>query len=222
MQIVAHTLSADGVRNCVEAGIHHLVHARWLSAAGRWSRSGGRGGGDEPLDRASRADLGGVTAPGWMDAARCPRRTKRRRGSAPTPHRERARCRRCPYRTPWPRAHTDPPGHGLGFGEESPDSRQELSVAMSWPEGRLDREPRPWWKRCNHARSWPHSVLFAWLKRVSSRPQFRPWVVGAEGMGVRPNGRSPLLTACSIGNHKPPTGWRLGSPLPRPSPTETS
>jgi imidazolonepropionase-like amidohydrolase len=32
MQIVAHTLAADGVRNCVEAGIHHLVHARWLSA----------------------------------------------------------------------------------------------------------------------------------------------------------------------------------------------
>jgi len=32
MQIVAHTLSADGVRNCVEAGIHHLVHARWLSS----------------------------------------------------------------------------------------------------------------------------------------------------------------------------------------------
>ena len=32
MQIVAHTLSADGVRNCVEAGIHHLVHGRWLSA----------------------------------------------------------------------------------------------------------------------------------------------------------------------------------------------
>jgi len=32
MQIVAHTLSADGVRNCVEAGIHHLVHARWYSA----------------------------------------------------------------------------------------------------------------------------------------------------------------------------------------------
>lgn len=32
MQIVAHTLSADGVRNCVEAGIHHLVHARWLAA----------------------------------------------------------------------------------------------------------------------------------------------------------------------------------------------
>ena len=32
MQIVAHTLSADGVRNCVDAGIHHLVHARWLSA----------------------------------------------------------------------------------------------------------------------------------------------------------------------------------------------
>jgi imidazolonepropionase-like amidohydrolase len=32
MQIVAHTLSAEGVRNCVEAGIHHLVHARWYSA----------------------------------------------------------------------------------------------------------------------------------------------------------------------------------------------
>jgi len=31
-QIVAHTISADGVRNCVEAGIHHLVHARWLSS----------------------------------------------------------------------------------------------------------------------------------------------------------------------------------------------
>jgi imidazolonepropionase-like amidohydrolase len=35
MQIVAHTLSADGVRNCVEAGIHHLVHARWFSADAR-------------------------------------------------------------------------------------------------------------------------------------------------------------------------------------------
>ena len=32
MPIVAHTLSAEGVRNCVEAGIHHLIHARWLSA----------------------------------------------------------------------------------------------------------------------------------------------------------------------------------------------
>jgi imidazolonepropionase-like amidohydrolase len=32
MQIVAHTLSADGVRNCADAGIHHLVHGRWLSA----------------------------------------------------------------------------------------------------------------------------------------------------------------------------------------------
>jgi imidazolonepropionase-like amidohydrolase len=32
MQIVAHTLSADGVRNCAEAGVHHLVHARWLAA----------------------------------------------------------------------------------------------------------------------------------------------------------------------------------------------
>lgn len=29
VQIVAHTLSADGVRNCVEAGIHHIIHARW-------------------------------------------------------------------------------------------------------------------------------------------------------------------------------------------------
>ncbi|HZS33931.1 MAG TPA: amidohydrolase family protein [Methylomirabilota bacterium] len=32
MQLAAHTLSARGVRNCVEAGVHHLVHARWLSA----------------------------------------------------------------------------------------------------------------------------------------------------------------------------------------------
>jgi imidazolonepropionase-like amidohydrolase len=32
MQIVAHTLSADGVRNCADAGIHHVVHGRWLSA----------------------------------------------------------------------------------------------------------------------------------------------------------------------------------------------
>ncbi len=27
--IVAHTLAADGVRNCVEAGIHHIIHAKW-------------------------------------------------------------------------------------------------------------------------------------------------------------------------------------------------
>lgn len=32
VQIVAHTLSAEGVRRCAEAGIHHLIHARWLSA----------------------------------------------------------------------------------------------------------------------------------------------------------------------------------------------
>lgn len=32
MQLVAHTLSAEGVRNCVDAGVHHLIHARWLSA----------------------------------------------------------------------------------------------------------------------------------------------------------------------------------------------
>ncbi len=31
MQIVAHTLAAQGVRNCVEAGIHHVIHSRWLS-----------------------------------------------------------------------------------------------------------------------------------------------------------------------------------------------
>jgi hypothetical protein len=36
---------------------------------------------------------------------------------------------------------------------------------------------------------------------TSTEPRFRPWVVGADGMGVRPNGRSPALTACSIGNH---------------------
>ncbi|MCH7735742.1 MAG: amidohydrolase family protein [Chloroflexi bacterium] len=32
MQIVAHTLAAQGVKNCVEAGIHHLIHARWYPA----------------------------------------------------------------------------------------------------------------------------------------------------------------------------------------------
>ena len=30
--IVAHTLSAQGVKNCVEAGIHQMIHARWLDA----------------------------------------------------------------------------------------------------------------------------------------------------------------------------------------------
>ena len=29
VQIVAHTLAADGVENCVNAGIHNLIHARW-------------------------------------------------------------------------------------------------------------------------------------------------------------------------------------------------
>ena len=32
VQIVAHTHAAQGVRNCVDAGIHHLIHSRWLSA----------------------------------------------------------------------------------------------------------------------------------------------------------------------------------------------
>lgn len=32
MPIVAHTLSAQGVRSCAEAGIHHLIHVRWYSA----------------------------------------------------------------------------------------------------------------------------------------------------------------------------------------------
>ena len=32
VQIVAHTLSTEGIRNCVEAGIHHLIHARWHHA----------------------------------------------------------------------------------------------------------------------------------------------------------------------------------------------
>jgi imidazolonepropionase-like amidohydrolase len=31
VQIVAHTLAADGVQNCVKAGIHQLIHARWYS-----------------------------------------------------------------------------------------------------------------------------------------------------------------------------------------------
>ena len=30
VQIVAHSLSAQGTKNCVEAGIHHVIHARWL------------------------------------------------------------------------------------------------------------------------------------------------------------------------------------------------
>ncbi len=32
VQIVAHTLAAQGVKNCVEAGIHHLIHSRWYDA----------------------------------------------------------------------------------------------------------------------------------------------------------------------------------------------
>jgi imidazolonepropionase-like amidohydrolase len=32
MPVAAHTLSAAGIRNCVEAGVHHLIHARWLAA----------------------------------------------------------------------------------------------------------------------------------------------------------------------------------------------
>ncbi|MEE8363650.1 MAG: amidohydrolase family protein, partial [Dehalococcoidia bacterium] len=32
VQIVAHCLAAQGVRNCVEAGIHCLIHGRWLDA----------------------------------------------------------------------------------------------------------------------------------------------------------------------------------------------
>ncbi len=31
VQIVAHTLAAQGVQNCVEAGIHQLIHGRWWS-----------------------------------------------------------------------------------------------------------------------------------------------------------------------------------------------
>lgn len=32
VQIVSHCLAADGVRNCVEAGIHCLIHARWFDS----------------------------------------------------------------------------------------------------------------------------------------------------------------------------------------------
>ena len=32
LPVAAHALSAAGVRNCAEAGVHHLIHARWLSA----------------------------------------------------------------------------------------------------------------------------------------------------------------------------------------------
>lgn len=28
--VAAHTLSADGIRNCVEANVHHIIHARWF------------------------------------------------------------------------------------------------------------------------------------------------------------------------------------------------
>ena len=30
--LAAHTLAAQGTRNCAEAGVHHVIHARWLSA----------------------------------------------------------------------------------------------------------------------------------------------------------------------------------------------
>jgi imidazolonepropionase-like amidohydrolase len=32
MQIAAHSLAAQGVKNCVEAGIHHIIHGRWYPA----------------------------------------------------------------------------------------------------------------------------------------------------------------------------------------------
>lgn len=32
LPLAAHTLSTQGIRHCVEAGVHHLIHARWLSA----------------------------------------------------------------------------------------------------------------------------------------------------------------------------------------------
>lgn len=32
LPVAAHTLSTQGIRSCVEAGVHHLIHARWLSA----------------------------------------------------------------------------------------------------------------------------------------------------------------------------------------------
>jgi imidazolonepropionase-like amidohydrolase len=32
MPVAAHTLSTAGIRNCVEARVDHLIHARWLSA----------------------------------------------------------------------------------------------------------------------------------------------------------------------------------------------
>lgn len=35
LPIVAHTLSFDGAQNCVEAGIHHLIHARWFDREGQ-------------------------------------------------------------------------------------------------------------------------------------------------------------------------------------------
>jgi imidazolonepropionase-like amidohydrolase len=29
LEVAAHTLAADGVRNCVQAGVHHIVHGKW-------------------------------------------------------------------------------------------------------------------------------------------------------------------------------------------------
>ena len=35
LPIVAHTLAAEGAQNCVEAGIHHHIHARWFGRDGQ-------------------------------------------------------------------------------------------------------------------------------------------------------------------------------------------
>ncbi len=45
--IVAHTLAADGIRNCVEAGINHVIHAKWYHR----EPSGGLDYDQETVDR---------------------------------------------------------------------------------------------------------------------------------------------------------------------------
>ena len=32
VQVAAHVLSAEGIRNCLKAGVHYIIHARWFAA----------------------------------------------------------------------------------------------------------------------------------------------------------------------------------------------
>jgi hypothetical protein len=137
------------------SGVGALAVGR--AAAGRPSRSGGQVEGNDPHARARRADRRGVDARDWIGARRCVRRTMRRRRSAPTPDREKARCRRCPYRELRPRPRTDPAAFRRRFADAGLDAGPELSIAVSWPEGRPNGGPRPWSRRCICTGPWPHS-----------------------------------------------------------------